>query len=445
MKTIQKIVSISLMFLLAAGIISVNENVYASEVETEIKTEETEQTIDETTEETNDAGIAPIAGEISGNGWKLDASGVFTLLSDIDGNQYLDKNTYVYNYPWRIYEAQIKEVVVAEGVTEIPNSAFDNYSNLQKITLSSTVRIVGTHTFARNANLKEVNLNKELEYIEQCAFFESGFEEIKLPPHAKYEGDIFTDCKNLKKVTVPGGSTWVGNANAQFYGCTSLETVIIEEGVTKIPNQFLRGCTNLKYVWLPKSLTPSAFSIFNDNKISDSPIPATCIIGYKGSMAEKYVEHWLKIGSDWTKGMTFHAIDGEEHSFGEGQILKNPTCTEPGMIKQICSICHTEHIQEIAATGHSWDEGKVIKAATENAEGIKTYTCTVCHETKTETIAKLGSFENGNSDEGTMTRKTGYIQNSPNTGDTTNVLTWVMMIVSIGSYMVFDIKKRSAR
>ncbi|MCD7766230.1 MAG: hypothetical protein LUH53_06910, partial [Lachnospiraceae bacterium] len=49
---------------------------------------------------------------------------------------------------------------------------------------------------------------------------------------------------------------------------------------------------------------------------------------------------------------------------------------------------------ETEATGHSWDEGTVTTEATCSEDGVKTYTCTVCGKTKTEKIEATGhSYE----------------------------------------------------
>ena len=488
MKTTKKIASIILALLLMVGMVSVNgtTNAYASEPDnfntveksvSEVENEGVEEDVKDTENDTEELAektveneeteievfaessekkdstenvenknkdsaettvateSVTVAGEISGDGWKLSEARVFTLLADIDGDQYFGGREY--NYPWKKYSEQIKEVVVAEGVTEIPNSAFQNYSNLQKITLSSTVRTLGTYAFAQNTNLKEVNLNTELKHFGQCAFTESGFEEIILPPNAEYEGDIFLYCKNLKSVTVPSGTTWVGNA--QFYGCTSLETLILEEGVPNPMSSLAADCPNLKYVWLPNSVTQLPPGFINNTS-------NTCIVGYKGTVAETYVN------SPAGNKLTFHAIDGEDHTFGEWQTVQNPTCTEKGLKKHTCTICHAERTQEVDATGHTWDNGKVTLEATEKAEGVKTYTCTVCNATKTESIAKLVPSGNDNSDKtdkGNTEENQGSVHansTSPKTGDTTNVFAWVlMMIVSAGAITVFCFKKKTTR
>lgn len=119
-----------------------------------------------------------------------------------------------------------------------------------------------------------------------------------------------------------------------------------------------------------------------------------------------------------------------EHQYDEGEITKQPTCTEEGEKTYTCEVCgetkkesldKTEHTividkaveatctkegktegshcsecnevikkqEAVPALGHKWDEGVVTKKPTYTSEGEKTFTCTVCKETKKEAIAKL--------------------------------------------------------
>lgn len=310
----------------------------------------------------------------SGDGWSLDDAGVLALSEDIApigaGGAY----------EWEPYAAQVKEVVVAEGVTEIPNMAFAtrggvSYGSLQKATMSSTVRTIGVSAFADNPSLTEVRLNDGLERVENVAFGGAGFAEIELPENVAWGSDVFIDCDSLVSVTIPAGSTWNGS-NAHFYGCGSLETVRIEEGVTQIPATFLGGCGSLEYVWVPKSVT----------EFVGTPILGGCIIGYTGTAAEEYANWRQEVG---VNVVDFHAIDGDEHAYGEWRTVADPTCTEGGEQIRACEICGAEQSQELAATGHVWDGGVVTQEPTESAEGVRTYTCTACGQTKTEAIAKL--------------------------------------------------------
>ena len=227
MKTTKKILSIVLALLVTVGMVSLNgtTSVYASEEnnldtvenanseleeegteevkKAESDTEElTEETVEKTEKEPevfskpsekNDStenvenkkedsaettvATEPmtVAGEISGNGWKLSEEGVFTLLADI---KYVDGQPY----EWEQYAEKITEVVVAEGVTEIPVSAFSSkYKNLKKVTMASTVKGIGHSAFVNNENLTEVILNDGLEWVGVTAVSATGLTSIRLP------------------------------------------------------------------------------------------------------------------------------------------------------------------------------------------------------------------------------------------------------------------------
>jgi len=79
-----------------------------------------------------------------------------------------------------------------------------------------------------------------------------------------------------------------------------------------------------------------------------------------------------------------------EHSFDEGKVTKEPTCTEAGEKTYTCE-CGETKTEEIPALGHDYDEGKVTKKATCTEAGEKTYTCkNDSSHTKTEEIPALG-------------------------------------------------------
>ena len=121
--------------------------------------------------------------------------------------------------------------------------------------------------------------------------------------------------------------------------------------------------------------------------------------------------------------------EAHEHEY-QSTVEEEPTCTENGLIRFMCS-CGSTYTEEIEATGHrntevrdekeatctekgytgntyckdcgeklssgkataklahKWDAGKVTKKATTTTTGIRTYTCTKCKATKKETIPKV--------------------------------------------------------
>ena len=179
----------------------------------------------------------------------------------------------------------------------------------------------------------------------------------------------------LVSVTIPAGSEW-GGGNAQFYGCDSLETVYIEEGVAQIPATFLNGCGSLEYVWVPKSVTefvgmPIWVAASSGTR---APLPRSTRTGGRKSALT-----WsISTPSTATSTPTENGrLGGRAHVHGERRADSH------------LRICGAEQSQELAATGHIWDGGVVTKEPTESAEGVRTYTCAACGQTKTEPIAKL--------------------------------------------------------
>ncbi len=79
----------------------------------------------------------------------------------------------------------------------------------------------------------------------------------------------------------------------------------------------------------------------------------------------------------------------EAHTWDEGKVTKEPSCTEAGVKTYSCPVCDGTKTETIAALDHDWDEGKVTKEPSCTEAGVKTYSCSRCEETRTETIAAL--------------------------------------------------------
>ena len=62
------------------------------------------------------------------------------------------------------------------------------------------------------------------------------------------------------------------------------------------------------------------------------------------------------------------------HTYGEWKIVREPTCTEDGAQKRICSQCRKAETLSIEATGHTWVEATCVEPKT----------CSVCNETEGE-------------------------------------------------------------
>ena len=72
----------------------------------------------------------------------------------------------------------------------------------------------------------------------------------------------------------------------------------------------------------------------------------------------------------------YSVIISAGHSYGEGVVTKEATCTEEGCITYTCSVCGDTYTEEIAVTDHSYES--VVTASTCTKEGYTTHICTIC-------------------------------------------------------------------
>ena len=96
-----------------------------------------------------------------------------------------------------------------------------------------------------------------------------------------------------------------------------------------------------------------------------------------------------------------YATDGEVipalgHSYDDGQITTEATCTNDGVKTFTCATCEDTYTEVISALGHNYDDGQITTEATCTNDGVKTFTCATCEDTYTETLAAVGhSYSNG--------------------------------------------------
>ena len=82
-------------------------------------------------------------------------------------------------------------------------------------------------------------------------------------------------------------------------------------------------------------------------------------------------------------------IPQTDHSWDDGEIVTEATCTEAGMKKISCMACGESYTEEILAAGHTYGEYQIVKEATETEEGILVRNCSVCGKAEFVTIPKV--------------------------------------------------------
>lgn len=78
------------------------------------------------------------------------------------------------------------------------------------------------------------------------------------------------------------------------------------------------------------------------------------------------------------------------HTWNDGEVTKEATCTEKGEKTFTCMLCGEKKTEETAALGHDWSDWKILKEVDCTNEGSRTRTCSRCNEAETQTIEALG-------------------------------------------------------
>lgn len=100
------------------------------------------------------SGTAWAAGDISGvfydtgetiteaPTWSLD-EGTLTVSGSCEMSSYTDEEPA----PWRENAADIRRVVIGDGITAIGSKAFQTLKNLEEVTIADSVEVIGGEAF----------------------------------------------------------------------------------------------------------------------------------------------------------------------------------------------------------------------------------------------------------------------------------------------------------
>lgn len=204
----------------------------------------------------------------------------------------------------------VKTVVFGEGVERIPAWSFastwllvendDGYydnisnSNLTNVTLSDSIKEIGTRAFSNCYLLENINFPEHLTTIGETAFYGSGLTSVTIPDSVTSIGEAaFNACKKLTSITVPfiGGSreenrrfayicrgdnstatplsvTVTGGTDVPEYAfsfanaeqdalitCDYIESITLPETVTSIGASAFKMCDGLKEINIPHGVT----------------------------------------------------------------------------------------------------------------------------------------------------------------------------------------------
>ncbi len=133
----------------------------------------------------------------------------------------------------------LKNIVLEEGMTVVPNYVCANTS-ITEMTIPSTVKEIGVGAFSGCTSLSKVDLGN----VERIG------------------AQSFKNCTELTSIKLP--KTLNKDASgAPFAGCTNLKNIVLEEGMTVVPN-YVCANTSIAEITIPNTVKEIGLWAFKD-------------------------------------------------------------------------------------------------------------------------------------------------------------------------------------
>lgn len=154
-----------------------------------------------------------------------------------------DKTLYVNG----VEHSYKSELIIPEGVKEIPNAAFRYFTNVQRIKFPSTMTEIPHDNFAYHDYLYEVTIPETVTSIGSNAFCECvGLRTVTLNNNGYIGDEAFKNCTSLKTVTLNHKGIMYRKV---FEGCTALTRINIGIDERDLGGSIsFEGCSNLSEV-----------------------------------------------------------------------------------------------------------------------------------------------------------------------------------------------------
>lgn len=169
--------------------------------------------------------------------------------------QYTDKGTSItidrHLNQGKVGPLTIPSTIDGKPVTEVGSDAFSDSALITSVTFGPGMARLGRLAFKDCSSLSEVQLPEGLTTIEDLCFYRSGLKTVHVPSTLTNASGAFFGSK-LESATFASGRTVIPDYT--FYGCTLLRSVPLPPTVTRVGLNAFEGCESLTKVQLPSGL-----------------------------------------------------------------------------------------------------------------------------------------------------------------------------------------------
>ena len=181
--------------------------------------------------------------------FSLSADGVCVVSGDLSE----DFSSGSFWWGFDVAELPIKHLVIADGVAEIGDYAFHEWSRIEELTLPSSLIRIGREAFGRCGKIKQIHFSEGLQVIGAYAFGSCPIDKLDLPKTlTKIGGAAFSGFEQLVELDLPDSIVSIGTR--AFRGCSSLRSVKLPAHLKVISESLFSQCKVLEQVQMPEDL-----------------------------------------------------------------------------------------------------------------------------------------------------------------------------------------------
>lgn len=160
------------------------------------------------------------------------------------------------------YEVIDGKGIIPDGTTEIAFQAFKGCNSLQSIEIPDSVTQIGDEAFRGCNNLTSIIVSKNnsrYKSTNNCILTKDGKKLVLCLNHnipdnvTMIEEWAFYGCTSLQSIVIPNSVTEIGVR--AFSGCTSLQSIVIPDSVTQIGELAFSDCSSVQSIIIPDSVT----------------------------------------------------------------------------------------------------------------------------------------------------------------------------------------------
>ncbi len=336
---------------------------------------------------------------------------------DFSGNSILNEKLIIDG----ILIKEATEIIIPEGTTIIREYAFSGSFQVEKITIPTSLKSVGSHAFNGWSKLSDIFYSGTVSQFGSISVNSSGNSYfINATKHFGLSVKLISNNSVYASETLQSGETYTfpenpvngtmrflgwneksdGSGEPYFEGDTLVITAsqtfyaqweCLHDGGTVIKNKVNPGCETEGYTG------DTCCAVCGKVLSAGSSVGAT---GHQWTHSES----WNSTYSRCT--INFKCMNNQNHiksveCASTGGTVVSPTCTEDGFAIYNISYSGAEGNVEVSkrvtlpATGHSYTS-TVTKPATCSEQGIRTYTCSKCPHSYTEPIPTLKHTDTNN-------------------------------------------------